>query len=262
MDYRIDKIKIGDTEYTVNTSGLFTNRNVVLSKDGLITTDDVRISKVTRLSDGVTFELEEDLAIDVRYHEKIEEIYINVHTCQLITEESTVISMIEAIKYVEPVKVKKTRKSRGICPFTEVKNTIEQQFHPSSGIRLEATLLKTVRKLTLKQFLTKFFTEWNSERNTIFVESREIQTAMNKRRSLGDIYMICKYYYPEITLKELIQLLYVDLASELSGFRTSICSQINKRVWYYDPSKSTGIYDETDEDEFGNDVEFYTDNLD
>ena len=260
MDYRIDKIKIEDTEYTVNASGLFVNRSVTFSRDELLTTDDVRITKVTRLSDGVTFELEEDLAVNDGEHEKIEGIYIDIHICRLHTEEDTVINMIDAVKYVEPVKVKKTRKSRGVCPFTEVKNTIEGQF--TEGIRLEATLLKTVRKLTLKQFLTKFFTEWNSERNTIFVESREIQTMMNKRRSLGDIYMICKYYYPEITLKELIQLLYVDLINELSGFRTSICSQINKRVWYYDAGRSTTIANETDNDEFGNDVEFYTDNLD
>jgi len=52
-------------------------------------------------------------------------------------------------------------------------------------IRLEATLLKSVRKLTLEQFLIKFFKEYNNERNTIFVESRATHTEMGKLISAG-----------------------------------------------------------------------------
>lgn len=130
----------------------------------------------------------------------------------------------------------------------------------SNEIRLEATLLKSVRKLTLEQFLIKFFKEYNNERNTIFVESRATQTEMGKRRSLGDIYKICKYYFPEITLKELIQLLYVDLMA-IEGFRSSKCSQIRKRVWYYSEGANHGLLNIGDTDEYGNDVNTILTNL-
>lgn len=127
-------------------------------------------------------------------------------------------------------------------------------------IRLEATLLKSVRKLTLEQFLIKFFKEYNNERNTIFVESRATQTEMGKRRSLGDIYKICKYYFPEITLKELMQLLYVDLMA-MEGFRSSKCSQIRKRVWYYSNGSSNGLLNTGDTDEYSNSVNTILTNL-
>ena len=127
-------------------------------------------------------------------------------------------------------------------------------------IRLEATLLKSVRKLTLEQFLIKFFKEYNNERNTIFVESRATQTEMGKRRSLGDIYKICKYYFPEITLKELMKLLYVDLIA-IAGFRSSKCSQIRKRVWYYSNGSSNGLLNTGDTDEYSNSVNTILTNL-
>lgn len=94
-------------------------------------------------------------------------------------------------------------------------------------------LLRNRKTQTLEAFLTRFFTEWNVEKITIFVDDSTQQTGINKRRSLGDIYMICKYYYPNCTLKEVLTLLYVTLNNNLAGFRTSYCHTINKRVWYY-----------------------------
>lgn len=146
--------------------------------------------------------------------------------------------------------------------FEEIEETILQK--NTRAIRLEKTKKKTVKEMGLESFLVKFFTEWNNEKNTIYADDKSIQTDMEKRRSLGDIYMICKYYFPDMTLKELFHLLYnklFDLVNE--GFRTSHCNTIHKRVWYHDPVKQKRIWNLFIEDEFGNTIsDFYQYNID
>lgn len=119
-------------------------------------------------------------------------------------------------------------------------------------LRLENTLLKSIKNLTLCDFLYKFFVEFNYSKNTIYVENKQIQTEAGRRRSLGDIYCICKYYFPNCSLKEILRILYVDLHETLDGFRTSYCYTINKRVWYWeDPDDDNEQCDKLKEDEFG-----------
>lgn len=133
--------------------------------------------------------------------------------------------------------------------FKTLTKTIEKQYN--SPIRLEK--FKRIRKETPEEFLIQFFKKWNTNRDTIYVETKNIQTPKNKRRSLGDIYMIMKYYYPDITIYDVIQLLYVTLhKGELSdGFRSSHCRMIKKRVWYYDTNQGASIYGKSEKDEHG-----------
>jgi hypothetical protein len=182
----------------------------------------------------------------------------------------TSVRLLNAVKYVAPtpipVSLLTERRPVGRPRKEVATNTFFTDLEARvlaanpDEIRLEATLLKSVRKLTLEQFLIKFFKEYNNERNTIFVESRATQTEMGKRRSLGDIYKICKYYFPEITLKELMQLLYVDLIA-IEGFRSSKCSQIGKRVWYYYQGSSNVLLNTGDTDEYSNSVNTILTNL-
>ena len=186
------------------------------------------------------------------------------------TIPNTSIRLLNAVKYVAPTPIPVNppteRRSVGRPRKEVATNTFFTDLEARvlaanpDEIRLEATLLKSVRKLTLEQFLIKFFKEYNNERNTIFVESRATQTEMGKRRSLGDIYKICKYYFPEITLKELMQLLYVDLIA-IEGFRSSKCSQISKRVWYYYQGSSNVLLNTNDDDEYGISVNTILTNL-
>lgn len=123
-------------------------------------------------------------------------------------------------------------------------------------IRLEKT--KKKRKETLREFLVLFFTEWNNEKNTIYVDNKEVQTDTKRRRSLGDIYMICKYYYPDTDLEAVLHELLIGLREHFpTGFRTSYCNTIFKRVWYYSESRQNGIYNQTKYDEYGNPYRFY-----
>ncbi len=185
------------------------------------------------------------------------------------TIASATVKLQNAIKYKEPVAtikkpvaVKATKTTTKVNSgenkaFTTIVSEIESKIQP---IRLEKTLKK--RKETLEQFLVLFFKEWNNEKNTIFVDTLEVQTEMEKRRSIGDIYMICKYYYPNCTLNEVLNLLYFRLPLVITnGFRTSYCNTIKKKVWYYEEDNDTEALNKTANDEFGKPYKFYVDNI-
>ena len=124
-------------------------------------------------------------------------------------------------------------------------------------IRLERTL--RVRKETLAVFINKFFTEWNGNnevdeeqgeyKNTIYVDNHEVQTDWGRRRSLGDIFMICRYYYPNCTLREVMTVLTTIVGN--SHFRSSWCNTIRKKVWYYDTNSENGVFNTEKQDEYG-----------
>lgn len=139
---------------------------------------------------------------------------------------------------------------------------IEKRILGNEPIRLEKLLKKTI-PATLKDFLIKFFETYNGEKNTIYVESKRVQTQTGRKRSLGDIYFICKYYFPDCTLKQVLTLLYTTLPAHYGarGFRTSYCNVINKRVWYYSSGSASQVYDIEVADEFGKKVPFYREQI-
>lgn len=209
------------------------------------------------------------------------------------------IPMAEAVKYVAPVVVPVVKKATkpvseaskpsklrvgrvGQNVFQAIEDRIWEYFHDEleiageeglngSPIRLEKT--KKVRRENLHNFLIKFFEEWNNEKNTVWADSvvevdpnDKIQTPIGKKRSLGDIFMICKYYYPQVTLKEVIIELYRELPNYFDetkpGFRSCVCSQINKRVWWYNlATNENNVGQKTTNDEFGKPYRFYLDNI-
>jgi hypothetical protein len=126
----------------------------------------------------------------------------------------------------------------------------EKIYKDVKPLRLKGVLKK--RKETLKDFLIKFFTEWNNKKDTIYVGNRHVQTSPGKRRSLGDIFVICRYYYPKCTLEEVKSIVYNELFEEIPRFRSSWCTRVNKRVFYQgEEGQTTHIYDTSKHDEFG-----------
>lgn len=116
-------------------------------------------------------------------------------------------------------------------------------------LRMQGLLRR--REESLKQFLIKFFLEWNIEKNTLQVETRKIDVGPGKRRSLGDIFMIVKYYYPKATLLQVTRHIYNDLFQEIPRFRCSYCNTIKKRVFYQGTEQQdSNIYDKTIRDEY------------
>lgn len=108
------------------------------------------------------------------------------------------------------------------------------------------------RTETPLEFMQKIFTDLNQNKSTIFVDTKEVQTDIGRRRSLGDLFMLMKYYYPEITLKEVVVILHTKLPKLIKGFRSSWCNQINKRTYYFDASQKTEVLNLTRRDEYGN----------
>jgi len=126
-------------------------------------------------------------------------------------------------------------------------------------IRISGLLKK--RTESVEEFLTKFFTTWNQEKPTIYLDKR-VQTEPDKRRSLGDIYLIVHYYYPRIGLKRVLRFLYQSGPDLVPRFRSSFCSTIKKRVFYQgDEAQSTGYFDEDLNDEYGKTIKKWEDLL-
>jgi len=125
---------------------------------------------------------------------------------------------------------------------------IEERINERPQIRVKG-LLKRRREKSVEHFLPVFFGRYNVELDTIYTENGEIQTIANRRRSLGDIYQICKYYYPNLTILELLRLLYNEEYLRENNIGTSFCYTINKRVWYH--SERPLIFNTDVEDEYG-----------
>lgn len=89
---------------------------------------------------------------------------------------------------------------------------------------------------SLKQWLLLFFST-NNNHPTIYADTKDSEKVMyqcsaGRRRSLGDIYMICKYYYPDCTLEEVLKNLLWMLKGRLIG--GSHCNLIHKFVFHTD----------------------------
>lgn len=110
----------------------------------------------------------------------------------------------------------------------------EKDLKEDGLLRLRPFFKKTIRNMSLKKFIINFLLEYNIKLETIFADSEELQCQPNKRRSGGDIFLICKYYYPECTLKDVLTVLddlSVNGESNNINIKSQICRAINKRVF-------------------------------
>lgn len=132
----------------------------------------------------------------------------------------------------------------------ETIQTLSTKILAEGSLRIQGLLKK--REETSKEFLRTLFKKWNSELNTLNVPNGTVQTVPNKRRSLGDIFRIVRYYYPRTSLKTVINVIYDDLFDSVPKFRSSYCSTINKRVFYKGgTNQESHIYDQNTKDEYG-----------
>lgn len=168
---------------------------------------------------------------------------------------------IEAIKpYVEPVVVapKPNIQLIGVNNFKELQTKIEAEVKPiklgSAGHPFTLT-----KGMVMSGFIINLIRTYNNQYDTTYVSNGHVQTEAGKRRSLGDIYMLCKQYYPECNLHEVINLLYVKLPLEMLDLGSIRCEATQNRVWWifnkprFDHKEKTDIY--------GNNYQYYIDNL-
>jgi superfamily II RNA helicase len=65
--------------------------------------------------------------------------------------------------------------------------------------------------MSYKQFLKNLLKEVVIQKPTLFLEGKRVgqkQTSKNKGRSIGDLYLISKNYYPDITIQEIREILW------------------------------------------------------
>jgi hypothetical protein len=160
-------------------------------------------------------------------------------------------------KYQKPVKAMAV-KALEVVKKVEVNkiDAIESSIiNSNKKIRLEKFLRKD-KGISLKVFLQTFFCKLNNEYNTIYYEDRKVQTPKGKRRSLADLFLISKYYFPKTRLKEVLEILYsFENSKEVPNFRSSFCNQIKKRTFYKGTSsQQSEILQSEIKDEFSLDI--------
>lgn len=99
-------------------------------------------------------------------------------------------------------------------------------------VKFEKLDKKDIKDTKLEDFIKLSIQAYNMGQNTIRVKSKTIQCTRGRRRSAGDIYKVCKYYYPGIKLEEVVKILYKFVTDEKINITTGICSTILKRIYY------------------------------
>lgn len=123
-----------------------------------------------------------------------------------------------------------TIKNRG--NKADLKN-FEKELLKNGILKLAFLKQEDIKDLSLEQFIIKFFKEWNSTKNTYYTSpKRGLQTEAGRKRSTGDMFRICKYYYPKCTFIEVLKIM--DNLPNRAGITCNICNTINKRVYYKD----------------------------
>ncbi len=132
--------------------------------------------------------------------------------------------------------------------FSELEAKIESSF-VGMEIKLHSSFINSNK--TIEEFVVNFFKEYNSKYTTTYTKNVAEQCTTGRRRSLGDVYMITKFYFPECTLLDIIELMY----GKLWGVNKSqFCSAVKKRVFRRDTSQ---FYSLDTKDEYGNLPSYY-----
>ncbi len=153
--------------------------------------------------------------------------------------------MLEKITYEEKPKVEQlpgvnTGYQGGIqqgiwladpLPFSRFPNN-RYKSYSNTKVKKEKLSKKFINSKHSKfeDFIIEFFKIYNNECNTIHTNHSKIICDTNRRRSLHDIYLITKYYYPEVTFIDIIKTIISLL--KIGVICGSYCSTVNKYVFY------------------------------
>jgi len=88
---------------------------------------------------------------------------------------------------------------------------------------------KHKKNIKLEDFMFDYFFKLNSSQHTLDWRGL-IQCEENKRRSLSDIYLICKTYYPDCNILQILQILIALYYTRKICFQK--CNQIGKYVFF------------------------------
>ena len=103
---------------------------------------------------------------------------------------------------------------------------------------------------SLRLFIFEFLWDLNNIYNTYDHLNQHMICNTRRRRSLGDIFLICKHYYPECTIEDVLTIL-IKLLNEKDIF-ASWCTTINKYVFHTDSRN----WNRNDRTEYHKDLKF------
>lgn len=90
-------------------------------------------------------------------------------------------------------------------------------------------LFEYVHEPNLDMFIYMYMNKYNWHCDTIYANNNTFQCESGKRRSIGDLYLLCKYYHKDITIINVIESL-IRLSNK--GFiHSSRCNTIHKYVF-------------------------------
>ena len=112
--------------------------------------------------------------------------------------------------------------------FQQIENGIEKK---NKKTKICFRNIEIIPGNTWEKRMRNFF-RLNLEVDTIFQEKVTVQTLRYRRRSIGDIYWIMLYYYPEAHLKDVFKAIHKLIKDGEIG--TFFCNDIRKRVYRHD----------------------------
>ena len=105
-------------------------------------------------------------------------------------------------------------------------NQLQKEYDSLPAICLES---REVNDKTVDCFIKNFLTEYNRKNRTIEVESKRVVTGAYRSRSIRDIYLLSKHYFPEVTLADVAQILADLLGNDIFCLH---CKDVGQIVFF------------------------------
>lgn len=110
-------------------------------------------------------------------------------------------------------------------------------------------------KQTLSEFIYDLLTKHNQHKQTVVVDTGKVCCSIKRLRSLGDIFLLCSYYYPGVRLKTVKDAL-LAFGDNLVGHH---CGTIKRRVYTHKHTKPRFVQSGKGiKDEFGDCITYNT----
>ncbi len=202
-NYKLLTISMGATNFTENGNGMYVHQSNPEIKKHIMDffgRPGVVINTVTRVGDGVNFTVGDALTqgnitsfffdnkiLKVRSGLGLEHNFDDIN--KYAVGRTANAGVVEAA----------TATTNGDIPAWLKK--IEEKILKERPIRL-AKFFKKDLPATVEEFLINFFREYNNNHDTRYVDVDDVQTDAGCRRSMGDLYLLVKYYYPSVTFKQ------------------------------------------------------------
>lgn len=104
---------------------------------------------------------------------------------------------------------------------------LKEHFRAQPVIRFQG--LEAPDEKNIEAFLRVFFSKYNRVYPTVYASNGAMQTRAGKRRSIGDIYRLCFYYFPKVRLTTVYKTLLKCIRDY--SFFSYICHATGLRVY-------------------------------